>query len=59
MKNAAKNANGFGNFIKGFAKFGIYFNVFQKIEQGAREAVKAIEDIDKAIVDLQMATGDS
>ncbi|MEY8410511.1 phage tail tape measure protein [Lachnospiraceae bacterium 62-26] len=59
MKNAAKNANGFGNFIKGFAKFGIYFNVFQKIEQGAGEAVKAIEDVDKAIVDLQMATGDS
>ncbi len=45
--------------MDGFAKFGIYFNVFQKIEQGARQAVKAIEDIDKAIVDLQMATGDS
>lgn len=56
---ATKSANGFDNFIKGLAKYGIYFNVFQKIEQGARQAVKAIEDIDKAIVDLQMATGDS
>lgn len=57
--NATKSAKGFGSFIKGLAKYGIYFNVFQKIEQGARQAVKAIEDIDKSIVDLQMATGDS
>lgn len=56
---ATKSANGFGNFIKGLAKYGIYFNVFQKIEQGASQAVKKIEDLDIAMVDLQMATGDS
>lgn len=59
FNSAAKSAKGFRNFINGFAKLGIYFNVFQKIEQGARQAVKSIEDIDKAMVDLQMATGDS
>ena len=53
---ATKSANGFGNFIKGLAKYGIYFNVFQKIEQGASQAVKKIEDLDIAMVDLQMAT---
>ena len=31
--NATKSAKGFGSFIKGLAKYGIYFNVFQKIEQ--------------------------
>ena len=36
-----------------------YVNVFQMIEQGAKKAVDAIESIDDAIVDLQMATGDS
>lgn len=33
--------------------------MFQKIEQGASQAVKKIEDLDIAMVDLQMATGDS
>lgn len=59
FNNATKSANGLTNSFKGFAKLGAYVNVFQMIEQGARKAVDAIEDIDTAIVDLQMATGDS
>lgn len=56
LTTATKSANGLGN---AFSKLGAYFNVFKQIEQGAKQAVKAIEDIDKSIVDLQMATGDS
>lgn len=56
LNTATKSANGLGN---AFSKLGAYFNVFKQIEQGAKQAVKAIEDIDKSIVDLQMATGDS
>ncbi len=56
LNTATKSANGLGN---AFSKLGAYFNVFKQIEQGAKQAVKVIEDIDKSIVDLQMATGDS
>lgn len=59
LDKATKSAAGFGNTVKGFAKFGGYLEVFQAIKQGAQEAVKAIKEIDDAIVDLQMATGDS
>lgn len=59
LQNATKSATGFGNSLKGFAKFGVYLNVFQMIQQGARSAVEAIQEIDSAIVDLQMATGES
>lgn len=59
FNNATKSANGFTNSFKGFAKLGAYVNTFQMIEQGARKAVDAIQDIDTAIVDLQTATGDS
>ena len=59
FNNATKSANGLTNSFKGFAKLSAYVNVFQMIEQGAKKAVDAIESIDDAIVDLQMATGDS
>lgn len=59
LDKATKSAASFGNTVKGFAKFGGYLEVFQAIKQGAQEAVKAIKEIDDAIVDLQMATGDS
>ena len=59
LDKATKSAAGFGNTVKGFAKFGGYLEVFQAIKQGAQEAVQAIKEIDDAIVDLQMATGDS
>lgn len=57
--NASKSASSFGNTVKGFAKFGGYLEVFQLIKRGAQEAKEAIKEIDSAIVDLQMATGDS
>lgn len=56
---ANKSVSGFGNTIKGFAKFGAYLNVFQMIEQGAKRAVTAVKEIDDAIVDLQVATNGS
>lgn len=59
LNNATKSASSFGNTVKGFAKFGGYLEVFQLIKRGAQEAVQAIKEIDDAIVDLQMATGDS
>ena len=57
--NASKSASDFGNTVKGFARFGGYLEVFQLIKRGAQEAKEAIKEIDSAIVDLQMATGDS
>lgn len=59
LDKATKSVSGFGNSIKSFAKFGGYLEVFQLIKRGAQEAVQAIKEIDDAIVDLQMATGDS
>ncbi|OUO31164.1 phage tail tape measure protein [Lachnoclostridium sp. An298] len=59
LNKATKSASSFGNTVKGFAKFGGYLEVFQLIKRGAQEAVQAIKEIDDAIVDLQMATGDS
>ncbi len=59
FKQAEKSVGTFNNSVKGLAKLGAYINVFKEIEQGAKAAVKAVEEIDKSIVDLQMATGDS
>lgn len=59
FNNAEKSVGSFNNSVKGLAKLGAYINVFQEIERGAKAAVKAVEEIDKSIVDLQMATGDS
>ena len=53
---AKKSVQGLGTSIKELAKLGLSF---QTIEQSARAAVEAISDIDNAILDLQMATGDS
>lgn len=59
LNTAEKSVGSFNNSVKGLAKLGAYINVFQEIERGAKAAVKAVEEIDKSIVDLQMATGDS
>ena len=59
LDNATKSASGFGNTMKGFAKFGAYLNIFQTIEQTARKAAESIKEIDDQIVNLQMATGSS
>ena len=59
LDKATKSASGFGNTIKGFAKFGAYLNIFQTIEQTARKAAESIKEIDDQIVNLQMATGRS
>ena len=59
LDKAGKSANTFNNSVKGLAKLSAYVNVFQEIERGAKAAVKAVQEIDKSIVDLQMATGDS
>lgn len=53
---AKKSAQGLGTSIKELAKLGLSF---QTIEQSARAAVEAISDIDNAIIDLQIASGDS
>lgn len=53
---AKKSAQGLGTSIKELAKLGLSF---QTIEQSARAAVEAISEIDHAIIDLQMSTGDS
>lgn len=59
LDKATKSASSFGNTVKGFAKFGGYLEVFQLIKRGAQEAVQAIKEIDDAIVDLQVASGES
>lgn len=59
LDKATKSASNFTNTVKGFAKFGGYLEVFQMIKQGAQEAVQAIKEIDDAIVDLQIASGES
>ena len=59
LDKATKSASGFGNTVKGFAKFGAYLNIFQTIEQTARKAAESIKEIDDQIVNLQMATGSS
>lgn len=59
LDKAGKSVNTFNNSVKGLAKLSAYINVFQEIERGAKAAVKAVQEIDKSIVDLQMATGDS
>lgn len=55
FQKAEKSA---GTFKKGLANLGAYANIFKEIEQGAKAAVKAVQEIDKSIVDLQMATGE-
>lgn len=59
LDKATKSASGFGNSVKSFAKFGAYLHGFQLLTQVTQEAVEAIKEIDAAIVNLQMATGDS
>ena len=59
LNNATKSASSFGSTVKSFAKFGAYLQGFQLLTKAAQEAYQAIKEIDGAIVDLQMATGDS
>jgi TP901 family phage tail tape measure protein len=59
LDKATKNASGFSNTIKGFAKFGAYLQGFQLLTQVTQEALQAIKEIDAAIVDLQVASGES
>lgn len=59
LEKATKSASGFGNTIKGFAKFGAYLQGFQLLTQVTQEALQAIKEIDAAIVDLQVASGES
>ena len=59
LNNATKSASSFGSTVKSFAKFGAYLQGFQLLTKAAQEAYQAIKEIDDAIVDLQMATGDS
>ena len=59
LEKATKSASGFGNTIKSFAKFGAYLQGFQLLTQVTQEALQAIKEIDAAIVDLQVASGES
>ena len=59
LEKATKSASGFGNTVKGFAKFGAYLKGFKLLTQVTQEALQAIKEIDAAIVDLQVASGES
>ena len=59
LDKATKSASGFGSTIKSFAKFGAYLQGFQLLTQVTQEALQAIKEIDAAIVDLQVASGES
>lgn len=59
LDKATKSASGFGNTVKSFAKFGAYLQGFQLLTQVTQEALQAIKEIDAAIVDLQVASGES
>lgn len=59
LDKATKSATGFGSTIKSFAKFGAYLQGFQLLTQVTQEALQAIKEIDAAIVDLQVASGES
>ena len=59
LNNATKSASGFGSTVKSFAKFGAYLQGFQLLTKAAQEAYQAIKEIDDAIVDLQVASGES
>ena len=53
---AKKSAQGLGTSIKELAKLGLSFQTLNNLQIAT---VEAISDIDNAILDLQMATGDS
>lgn len=59
LNNATKSASSFGSTVKSFAKFGAYLQGFQLLTKAAQEAYQAIKEIDDAIVDLQVASGES
>ena len=59
LDKATKSASGFGSTIKSFAKFGAYLQGFQLLTQVTQESLQAIKEIDAAIVDLQVASGES
>ena len=59
LDKATKSASSFGSTVKSFAKFGAYLQGFQLLTKAAQEAYQAIKEIDDAIVDLQVASGES
>lgn len=59
IDNAKKSADGLSNSFKSISKIGLQIDLFREIEEQARKAIKAVKEIDDAIVDLQMASGKS
>ena len=59
LKGAKKSADDLSKSFSDIFKVGAQIDVFRMIKQEAKEAVKAVKEIDDAIVDLQMATSDS
>lgn len=59
LNSAHKASNSLLSSFKNIAKVGVQVNLFHEIELQARKAVKAVKDIDDAIVNLQMATSQS
>lgn len=59
IDGAKRSADGLTDSFKNISKVGLQIDLFQEIEKQAKNAVQAIEDIDKAIVSLQMATNAS
>lgn len=63
LQISQKTANTFGNTLKGAFNIGgsaaVTAKGIQLISDASKSAVKSIEEIDKAIVNLQMATGEN
>ena len=59
IKDAHKASNQLFGSFKNISRVGLQIDLFREIEQQAQKAVKAVKDIDDAIVSLQMATNAS
>lgn len=59
LKGAQKASNQLSRSFKNISRVGLQVDLFREIEQQAQKAVKAVKDIDDAIVSLQMATNAS
>ena len=59
LKGAEKASNQLSRSFKNISRVGLQIDLFREIEQQAQKAVKAVKDIDDAIVSLQMATNAS
>ena len=56
IDGAKKSTEGLADSFKSISKIGLQIDLFREIEEQARKAIKAVKDIDSAIVDLQNAT---